>query len=357
MALINLKKNLDLNNNEAFVIFSPVNITYLSHFNGHAATVLITKNNSYLITDYRYFEQAKSQALDFEVICRDRTSQSLGQLLNQLLMQNSINCLYFEADHISYSLWHGLLKDMSITDVQPKSRMIEDLRYLKTETEIHNIKKAASIADQALENTLLLVKENVTEHELATELEYQMKMLGSEEMSFQTILVFAERSALPHGIPSHRKLKNGDLILIDFGAVHKGYRSDMTRTYVFGKASKQQKDIHNLVAQAQQAAIDAIEIGVTGEHLYQQSEKILLSSPYAQYMGEGLGHGVGLDLHEFPFMGKGCHLTIQKGCVITIEPGIYIPDWGGVRIEDDVAVTKDGIRILNKSPKNLIEIS
>jgi Xaa-Pro aminopeptidase/Xaa-Pro dipeptidase len=355
-ALNKLKTSIDLQLDQAFVIFSPVNITYISSFNGHAATLLLTSNKCYLITDYRYFEQAKSQATGFEIICRDRTKQSLGQLLNQLLEQNSISNLYFEADHISYSQWQGLKQDLSITKTLPITRTIEDLRYFKSELEIKNIQKAANIADNALENTLSLVKENVTERELATELEYQMSLLGSEEMSFPTILVFAERSALPHGIPGNRKLKNGDLILIDFGAVHKGYRSDMTRTYVFGKANKQQKEIHKIVANAQQKAIDAIKIGVSGEYLYRQSEKVLLSSPYAEYMGEGLGHGVGLDLHEFPFMGKNCNLKIQEGCVITVEPGIYIPDWGGVRIEDDIAVTKNGIEILNNSPRELLEL-
>lgn len=355
-SLKQLKTTLNLSNNEAFLIFNPVNITYLSGFTGHAATLLITAENNYLITDYRYYEQAKSQATEFGVICRDRTKQSLGELFNQLLQQSSIKRLHFEADHISYSQWQGILHEISVTEINPLSRAIEDLRYFKSETEIKHIQKAACIADQALENILPLVKANVTERDLATELEYQMSLLGSEEMSFATILVFAERSALPHGIPGNRKLKNGELILIDFGAVHQGYRSDMTRTYVFGKANDQQKEIHQLVSKAQQNAIDAIEIGLTGEQLYRQSEKVLIASPYAKYMGEGLGHGVGLDLHEFPFMGRGCDLKIEQGCVITIEPGIYIPDWGGVRIEDDIAVTNDGIKILNKAPRELLEL-
>ncbi len=355
-ALNKLKLNIKLSGNQAFIIFNPVNITYLSGFTGHAATLLITAESNFLITDYRYFEQAQSQAFEIDVICRDRANQNLGYLVNKLLVENAVNGLYFEADHISFSQWQGLLQEMSVDDVQPLSRAIEDLRYFKSEDEINHIQKAASIADQALENMLPLVKANVTERDLATELEYQMSLLGSEEMSFATILVFAERSALPHGIPGNRKLKNGDLILIDFGAVHQGYHSDMTRTYVYGKANEQQKEIHKLVSIAQQAAIDAIEVGVTGEFLFRQSEEVLLASPYAKYRGEGLGHGLGLDLHEFPFMGKGCDLKIEPGCVITIEPGIYIPGWGGVRIEDDITVSKDGIKILNKAPRELLEL-
>ncbi len=351
-----LKLNINLSAKEAFVIFNPVNIRYVSGFTGHAATVLITADNNYLITDYRYYDQAKEQTTAFEVINRNRSIQSLGDLLNELLLENAIENLKFEADYINFSQWQGLLREINVSEVTAVSRIIEDLRYFKSETEINYIQKAASIADQALANILPLVKANVTERDLATELEYQMSLLGSEEMSFATILVFAERSALPHGIPGNKKLKNGDLILIDFGAVHQGYHSDMTRTYVFGKASEQQKEVHALVSKAQQTAIDAIQIGISGEQLQQQSEKILLASPYGQYKGEGLGHGVGLDLHEFPFMDSGCDLKISEGCVITIEPGIYIPGWGGVRIEDDIAVTKDGIKILNQAPRESLEL-
>jgi Xaa-Pro aminopeptidase/Xaa-Pro dipeptidase len=351
-----LKSHLNLEQNQSFLIFNQYNITYLSSFNGHAATILLTKTTNYLITDYRYFEQAKTQATNFKVICRDRPKQGLNHLINQILRDESIKVAYFESEHINFSNYQNLSQELNNIDLIAKSRLVEELRFLKDSDEIDSLQKAAKIADLALENMLNHVKENVTERELANELDYQMAKLGSEELSFATILVFAERSALPHGIPGNKKLKNGDLILIDFGAVVNGYHSDMTRTYVFGKANSQQKQIHQLVFKAQKAAMDAIEHGVTGEFLYQQSERILQASPYAKFMGEGLGHGVGLELHEQPFMGKNCQLKIKQGCVITIEPGIYIPDWGGVRIEDDIAVTKDGIKILNTAPNQLLEL-
>jgi len=179
-------------------------------------------------------------------------------------------------------------------------------------------------------------------------------------LSFATILLFGERSALPHGIPSNRSLKQGDLILIDFGAVVDGYRSDMTRTFVFGQADTKQKYIYQLVQNAQKAALDALsntnKEDVLGEYLYQQSANVLHNSDYKDYAGEGLGHGVGLQLHEQPFLGPDCKIAIEKGCVITIEPGIYISGWGGIRIEDDVVLTENGLEILNKSPKELIEL-
>ncbi len=344
----------------AMLIFSDINITYISAFTGHAATVLLTSKKNYLLTDYRYFEQAKSQATDFTVICRDRANQSLASLIEDLLFQDDCQQLSFESEHISVSQWQEINQQVSqltkLNKIEPITGAVEALRYIKCQSEIEFIEQAANIADKALSIMLESVKEGVTERELANELDHQMALLGSEDVSFATILLFGERSALPHGIPGNRQLKLGDFILIDFGAVVNGYRSDMTRTFVFGPASAEQKHVYQLVQTAQQAALDEVKEGVLGSHLYQQSADVLLNSEYKQYAGEGLGHGVGLVLHEQPFIGPACNASIEKGCVITIEPGIYIPDWGGVRIEDDVVLTDDGLKILTKSPKGLIEL-
>ena len=344
----------------SMLIFSDINISYLSAFTGHAATILLTSKANYLLTDYRYFEQAKSEAVDFTVICRDRANQSLASLIEDLLFQDDCQQLSYEAEHISVNQWQQIYQQVTnltkLTNIEPLVGAVEGYRFIKSTSEIANIQQAADIADKALAIMLNSVKAGVTERELAIELDYQMAKLGSEEVSFATILLFGERSALPHGIPSDRQLKVGDIILIDFGAVINGYRSDMTRTFVFGQASAEQKHVYQLVQSAQQAAIDEIKEGVLGTHLYQQSANILLNSKYKKYAGEGLGHGVGLVLHEQPFIGPDCHTAIEKGCVITIEPGIYIPGWGGVRIEDDVVLTDDGLTIITKSPKGLIEL-
>jgi len=342
----------------AMLVFSDINIRYLSGFSGHAATILFTDKVNYLITDYRYFEQAKTQASGFNVISRDRANQSLTALICQLLAQAQCQHLHFESQHIDVAQWQQMSAEINslscIKSISEVTSSVETLRMVKSTDEINSICQAAKIADQALANTLPLVTAGITERELATELDYQMAKLGSEELSFATILLFGERSALPHGIPSGRALQKGDLILIDFGAVVNGYRSDMTRTYIFGEASTKQKQVYQLVQQAQQAAIDAAEIGVTGKALYQQSANILLNSEYSAYAGEGLGHGVGLQLHEIPFLGPVCETQIEKGCVFTIEPGIYIPGWGGIRIEDDVVLTDDGLKIITQAPKELL---
>ena len=351
-----LKQKLIQNSLESLVVFNQYNITYLTGFTGHAATLLMTPLRQILITDYRYLEQAENQAISCEVICRDRTKQSLGNLIRQLLKQDLVEKLGFEAEHISVSQWRILSDEIQLQQTIATTRLVEDLRIIKDEQEIDAIRNAAHIADQALAKTLALVRTGVTEKSLAIELEYQMSLLGSEQPAFDTILLTGERSALPHGIPGDKKIVKGDLLLFDFGAVVNGYRSDMTRTYVVGQPSQQQNEIFNLVKTAQQTAIDSISAGVTGEYLAQKSDAILDASEYGKYKGEGLGHGVGLELHEYPFMGKGCDLKIQPGCVITIEPGIYIPGWGGIRIEDDVVLLDKGLEILNQSSKEFIQL-
>jgi Xaa-Pro aminopeptidase/Xaa-Pro dipeptidase len=364
MKINKIRKQVLTQAQSAVLIFSDINIRYLSNFSGHAATILITNNINYLITDYRYFEQAKEQAgheqKHFKVICRDRANQSLTALIVELLNQENSQTLFFESEHINVAQWQDMVKQIEqlsqVKSTLPLTGTVEKHRMIKSAVEIANIKQAANIGDQALANILPLIKAGITERELANELDNQMAKLGSEELSFATILGFGERSALPHGIPSNRALKQGDLILIDFGAVVNGYRSDMTRTFVFGKADAKQQHIYQLVKNAQQSAIDALTEGVSGDYLYQQSANILLNSDYKNYAGEGLGHGVGLQLHEQPFLGPGCKTTIEQGCVITIEPGIYIPDWGGVRIEDDVVLTEHGLEILTQAPKALIEL-
>lgn len=354
MSRINLlRKKMAEKDLPCFLVFNQYNITYASGFTGHAATVLITPQHNYLLTDYRYFEQAVKEATDFNVICRDRVKQSLASLINELVEAEQIDTLGFESSHVSVQQWHEISAALNETHVVATTRLIEDLRYIKDEQEISAIKQAADIADQALADLVPQIKAGVTERELALALDHKMAQLGSQAPAFDTILLFGERSALPHGVPSERELKRGDLVLIDFGATVDGYRSDMTRTFVYGEASEQQKAIYQTVLTAQQSAIEAIEEGVTGDQLNQVSAEVLNASEYAQYQGEGLGHGVGLELHEFPFIGKGCSLTVEQGCVITIEPGIYIPGWGGIRIEDDVVLTAQGLTIINASPKSL----
>lgn len=351
-----LRQQVLSKSHSAMIIFSDISISYLSGFTGHAATVLLTGKANYLITDYRYFEQAEKEAHDYIVISRDRANQSLASLITEIIIKDECQHISFECEQVTVAQWQEVketLEKSGVTDFMPIVQSVEKLRRVKTANEIDSIRQAAAIADQALKNILPLAKQGISEKELANELDYQMAKLGSEELSFATILLFGERSAMPHGVPSSRTLNNGDIILIDFGAVINGYRSDMTRTFIFGEANEQQREIYQLVKTAQQAALNAVKEGVRGDAIYQESANILQASKYKEFAGEGLGHGVGLQLHEQPFLGPDCHYEMELGCVVTIEPGIYIPGWGGIRIEDDVVLSEQGLEIITQSPKEL----
>lgn len=344
-----LKQQLTSENLTAILLLGHENIRYLSGFSGNAAYAIVTQTSCVLITDYRYFERAQAECHGFEVISRDRDNESLGDCINRFLPANSR--LGFDAAFINVALWQQVANDLSGHTLLPIQGLVERQRMVKTEWEVTQIKAAAAIADDALAQTLPFFKAGVSERDLALELEFRMQKLGSEGMSFATILMFAERTSLPHGSPSDRQLKEGDFITLDFGAVVNGYRSDMTRSYVLEKASTKQTQIYNTVVTAQQAAIDLLSPGVNCVDLQNVSQQMLDASGFGKYAGQGLGHGLGLFLHEQPFININCKHQLEVGNVITIEPGIYIPDFGGVRLEEDILITPTGYEILTHAPK------
>lgn len=344
-----IKQQMNEQNLTALLVLGHENIRYLTGFSGNAAYALVTKQQNVLITDYRYFERAQAECQGFEVISRDRDSECLGQCINRFLAANSQ--LGFDAAFINVALWQQVACDLNNHNLIPIQGMIEQQRMVKNDWEIAQIKAAAAIADEALTQTLPYFKAGVSERDLALELEFRMQKLGSEGMAFATILMFAERTSLPHGSPSDRLLKEGDFITLDFGAVVNGYRSDMTRSYVLGQASTKQANIYNAVATAQQAALDLLKAGVHCIDLQNASQQVLDNSGFGEYAGQGLGHGVGLFLHEQPLINKNCNHVLEAGNVITIEPGIYIPEFGGVRLEDDILITETGYEFLTHAPK------
>lgn len=354
-----LRKNLAESPFQAILISSVQNCRYLSGMandDPNVVFLIISQNQLFLVTDYRYSEQALKEAQGFEVIVRDRQNVTLGQQLNQILTDIDCQQVAFEQDYISFAMFEDISQALISTKMQGISGWVEQQRIIKDDSEIENIKAAASIADNALAHLAKYMKPGMSERDASLELEFQMQKAGSEGMSFPTILISGERSSLPHGAPSNKKLNAGDLITIDFGAVVNGYRSDMTRAFVVGQPTPEQLAVYETVKQAHAAGMNSVVAGIQGSVPYFKSKQILDASPYAKYQGEGLGHGVGLYLHEQPFLQANCHITLKENMVITIEPGIYIPDWGGVRIEDDIRVTESGYEILTHSPRELIVI-
>ena len=354
-----LRQRLSQSPYDVLLICHAQHCRYLTGFandDTNVAYLLVTLNELFLITDYRYAEQANAECVATSVIVRDRVNVSLGQQVQLVLQQVGATHIAFERDYFHFGLIGDIKAGLLDVQVSEFSGWIERMRLVKDADEINCIKTAANIADEALANTVSLLKAGISERDACLELEYQLQKLGSQGMSFPTIFLSGPRSALPHGTPSERLLTHGDLICIDFGAVVNGYRSDMTRAFCVGKPDDKQLAVFNTVKMAQQVGIDTVRAGITGEVPFIEVKKVLDSSQFAQFQGDGLGHGVGLVLHEQPFMGPNCEMVLQENMVITVEPGIYIPGWGGVRIEDDVVVTANGCEVITHAPKALIEI-
>ncbi|MDP5189223.1 M24 family metallopeptidase [Rheinheimera baltica] len=355
MRLAKLQQMMSSLSYQAMLITDPINIRYLSGFSGSAGSLLISAQQRYLITDYRYIEQATLECPDCQIICRDRSAQSLPQCIATLLQHEFITRLQLEYNHISVELFMQLQQELPCT-VSAASNLTEQLRAIKDGTELKCLRQAAWIGDTALAWLLPQLQVGMTERDAANLLQQKIYALGADELAFPTILLSGPRSALPHGKPSLRCFEKGDWILLDFGARVEGYRSDMTRTVILGEASNEQQQFYHTVLTAQQAALGAVKPSVTGHQLDQIAQSVLTQSPYAAYVGEGLGHGVGLALHELPLMRRGCLVQLLAGMVVTIEPGLYKPGFGGVRIEDDIVITQHGYELLTHSSRQLQQL-
>jgi Xaa-Pro aminopeptidase/Xaa-Pro dipeptidase len=326
------------------------NQRYLCGYVGHASHLVVAAGGRFLLTDYRYADIARECVQGAEVVIRDRMTTTLPAALGRIFAEVGLRRVGFEADHVTFSE-HETLREIGV-ELVPTTGLVEELRYRKDATEVDAIRRAAGIADAALAKLLAEdVRPGRTERELARALETYMFDGGAEETAFETTMLAGERSALPHGQPGDRVLREGELLLVDFGAGVNGYRSDMTRTFVLGKADPRQRAAYDAVARSQQAGLDALAAGVDAHEPARAAKAVLDATEFGEHAGEGLGHGVGLDLHERPLMGFPRPETLQAGCVVTVEPGVYIRGWGGIRIEDDVLVTEDGTEVLTQSPK------
>lgn len=338
---------------DAFLVTDGANRYYLSGFTGSSGYLLITQEQVFLLTDFRYIAQANQEAKDCEVV---NQGKNWYDTLDQLLSGNRVQRLAFEQDHVSHTQYLRLVEKLNKYVLTGKQNLVENLRIKKDQMELERMKKAASIADEAFSRLLAALKPGMKELEAAALLEYLMRNLGSEGPAFDTIVASGVRSAMPHGTAGDKVIERGDLIVFDFGAIYQGYRSDMTRTVVIGKASPKQKEIYRLVLEAQLAALEAIKAGVGCQQIDTVAREIIAGQGYGENFGHGLGHGVGLHVHENPRLAQGNPMVLEQGMVVTVEPGIYLDKWGGVRIEDMVVVTEQGCEIFTKTSKELVEL-
>lgn len=337
---------------DGMLITNRENRRYLSGFTGSAGILVIGHREAFLMTDFRYWEQATLESKDFELYKQGpQFWPSLGELLQKLNWER----IGFEAGDLTYFDYQNLVGVLAPNNtLTPVNGLVEELRQIKEESEIEMIAKAAAITDLAWERTIGRIRPGVKERDLALEFDYQLRLNGAEGNAFPTIVAFGPRAALPHAAPGGKEVRAGDFILIDGGAAYQGYNADLTRTVVFGKADQKQQQLYQLVFQAQQAALEYMKAGLTGREIDAKAREVIAAAGYDDYFGHGLGHSVGLNIHENPRLSPSESNPIPTGAVITVEPGVYLPNWGGVRIEDLVVVEENGIRNLTGAPKEML---
>ncbi len=339
---------------DGVLISSKYNRRYLSGFTGSSGYLLITDQGRYLLTDFRYIEQATAQSPEFQII--NYFEKGLVETISDLISEARINNLGYEDTTLTVKEFNHLSSAIDQCNWSGIGNMVEQIRMIKDADEIKKIRHASSIGDAAFSHILDVIKPGMREIDVALELEYFMKKQGASKLSFDTIVASGKRSSLPHATPTEKTIEKGDFVTMDFGCIYEGYCSDMTRTIVVGQASERQREIYNLVLKAQLNALEHIKSGIIGKDADALARQIIDDAGYRANFGHGLGHSLGLEVHEQPRFSLLSEEVILSGMVMSVEPGVYIPDFGGVRIEDLVLITQDGIDNFVSSSKELIEL-
>lgn len=344
-------KNYKVN---GFLITDRANVRYLTGFTGSNGQVLITGKKHEFLTDGRYITQASEEvSKDFSCIFYRKMYKEIAKIVSK---KGKTKRLLFEPGALTVRALNKY-KELTKGIVWiPLKEEEAELRIIKNSTEIKTLKKAAKIAHVALEKELSKIKTGDVEQDVALELEIGMRKEGAEGVSFEPIVASGIRSALPHGRGSDKKIKSGELLTIDCGSLYKGYCSDETVTVVVGEPNKRQKEIYTIVKDAHDMAIDAIRPGVSCEQIDKIARDHISKKGYGKNFTHSTGHGVGLEIHEFPTLASGSRKKLEPGMVITVEPGIYLPDWGGIRIEDMILVTDSGHEVLTLTDKTFRSI-
>ena len=338
---------------DAILISNSENRRYLSGFSGSAGYLVISSTDAILATDFRYIEQAGRQSPEFEVVRIGGVQSWLSDILGSRKLRN----IAFESNNLTVAQHQNLIT--SLDKALPKARIqllpttsiVENLRSIKDEHEMVLLTKAIEISDQAFANVEPLILEGLTEKEIAWLLEKEVRTLGGDAISFDTIVASGPNAALPHHRPSEKTVSRGEPIIIDMGALYNGYCSDLSRTIFIGEPDDTFKKVYDIVLAAQLTAIATVENGMTGQDVDALARSVIEQSGYGDNFGHSLGHGVGLAVHENPGVGPNSPHVIEEGMPFTIEPGIYISGWGGVRIEDIVVMNEGKARVISNAPK------
>ncbi len=334
------------------VIENAENRFYFTGFHSSLGYLVVNKNGAIFLTDSRYVEAAGNQIEGAEIVeyfslatIRDALAK-LGA--TKVIMQSETTTV------ANANTFKAAFDNCEVVFDDTLDKIIASLRIIKDDSEVEYIIKAQRIAEDAFTNVLGLIKPGITEKEIALALDFYMLSHGADALSFDTIAVSGKNSSLPHGVPSDKKVENGDFITMDFGAVYKGYHSDMTRTVAVGNISDEQRKVYETVLAAQLKALDGVKAGVNCCDADAIARDVITKAGYGDFFRHGLGHGVGVEIHEAPTVSPKGNVTLRENMIITIEPGIYLPNRFGVRIEDMVCVTENGCKNLTNADKSLI---
>ena len=337
---------------DAIIINKLEHLRYFSGFRGDDSTLVISQDRALLVTDSRYTEQAKEEADGFEIV---RQEDGLWKKTSECATALGGKRIGFEKNAILFETYERLAALLEHAEL--KAVKLDELRQVKDEEEIACIRKACEIADHAFRDILNDIRPGVRELEVAAWLEHRMRELGSERPAFPIIVASGLRGSMPHGIASEKLIVSGEFVTMDYGAVYQGYHSDITRTICVGQADEKQHRIYDAVLRAQLIGLSQVAVGASGKDVDKAARESLAKDGLAEYFGHGLGHSMGLEIHEEPRLSpKSTCEHLLKHMLVTVEPGVYIPDWGGIRIEDTVLVTEHGGEPLTSTPKKLIEV-
>lgn len=347
--LADVRRHLPAWGVQAILISGPANRRWLTGFTGSWGYALVSAEHALLATDFRYWEQARQQAPHFTLFKWQRNAE--GTMPADFLSQVGVTNIGLEAEHTTLATFETWRKVAAINYVSVK-KSLEPLRAVKAQAELDKIRAAAAITDRAMQQVANLARPGLTESQLAWALEKAMREAGASGMAFDVIVASGPNAALPHHHPGQRQLAIGDAIVIDMGAELDGYHSDLTRTFFLGSdPTARFREIYHLVWQAQEQALRSLRAGLTGQAADALARDVIAAAGHGEHFGHSLGHGVGLEIHEEPRLAASNTEPLPKGAVVTVEPGVYLPDWGGVRIEDLVALTADGSVMLSTCPK------
>ncbi len=343
------RESLDL-----LLVTTLTNLRYLCGYTGSNGILLVSEDKSIFLTDFRYKEQVKKEVYDAEIKIAQR---ELFSTLTEIdwLKEKRIK-VGFESKILSFKLYEKLKALFPQILWIPTEDLVESLLVTKDEGEIRKIKKAADISAKVYQEILPLLKPGTKEQEISAELEYRIRRNGGTGSAFEPIVASGVRSAMPHARASSKRFQKGDFVTLDFGALYEGYVCDITRTVVLGKATPRQKKIYDLVLKAQTKAIKNACSGMKGFELDKVARDVINNAGFKDYFGHGLGHGIGLLVHDSPGINTRSQEVLKPGMVITIEPGVYLPGWGGVRIEDDILITRNGCKVLTNIDRELLEL-